>query len=85
MLQDERVNVWYTAPTAIRMLMRVGDELPRKFDLSALRFVASVGEPLHAEGVLWGRDALGLPIHDISAPGGARGIRRDSRAALGAR
>jgi acetyl-CoA synthetase len=63
-LQDERVNVWYTAPTAIRMLMRVGDEMPRKFDLSALRFVASVGEPLHAEAVLWGRDALGLPIHD---------------------
>lgn len=63
-LQDERVSVWYTAPTAIRMLMRVGDEMPRKFDLSALRFVASVGEPLHAEAVLWGRDVLGLPIHD---------------------
>jgi acetyl-CoA synthetase len=63
-LQDERVSVWYTAPTAVRMLMRVGDQMPRKFDLTALRFVASVGEPLHAEAVLWGRDALGLPIHD---------------------
>jgi acetyl-CoA synthetase len=63
-LQDERVSVWYTAPTAVRMLMRVGEEMPRKFDLSALRFVTSVGEPLHAEAVLWGRDALGLPIHD---------------------
>jgi acetyl-CoA synthetase len=63
-LQDQRVSVWYTAPTAIRMLMKAGPELPRKFDLSALRFVASVGEPLNAEAVLWGRDALGLPIHD---------------------
>jgi acetyl-CoA synthetase len=63
-LQDQCVSVWYTAPTAIRMLMKAGAELPRKFDLSALRFVASVGEPLHAEGVLWGQAALGLPIHD---------------------
>jgi acetyl-CoA synthetase len=63
-LQHERVSVWYTAPTAVRMLMRVGDEMPSKFDLSALRFVASVGEPLHAEAVVWGRDVLGLPIHD---------------------
>jgi acetyl-CoA synthetase len=63
-LQEQRVNVWYTAPTAVRMLMRVGDELPRRFDLSSLRFAASVGEPLHAEAVLWGRDVLGLPIHD---------------------
>jgi len=63
-LQDQRVSVWYTAPTAIRMLMKAGAELPKKFDLSALRFVASVGEPLNAEAVLWGRDALGLPIHD---------------------
>src|SRR3990172_418820 len=63
-LQDQRVSVWYTAPTAIRMLMKAGAELPRKYDLSALRFVASVGEPLNAEAVLWGRDALGLPIHD---------------------
>jgi acetyl-CoA synthetase len=64
LLQDRRVSVWYTAPTAIRMLMKAGPELPRKFDLSALRFVASVGEPLNPEAVLWGRDVLGLPIHD---------------------
>jgi len=63
-LQDERVAVWYTAPTAIRMLMKAGPELPRKFDLSSLRFIASVGEPLNPEAVLWGRDVLGLPIHD---------------------
>ncbi|HET9983296.1 MAG TPA: acetate--CoA ligase [Longimicrobiales bacterium] len=63
-LQDERVTVWYTAPTAIRMLMKAGDELPRRYDLSRLRFVASVGEPLNPEAVVWGRDALGRPIHD---------------------
>ena len=63
-LQDERVTVWYTAPTAIRMLMRAGMELPRRYDLSQLRFIASVGEPLNPEGVVWGQEALGLPIHD---------------------
>jgi acetyl-CoA synthetase len=63
-LQEQRVTVWYTAPTAVRMLMKLGAELPRKFDLSALRFVASVGEPLNPEGVVWGEEVLGLPIHD---------------------
>ncbi len=64
MLQDEKVSVWYTAPTAIRMLMKAGPELARKFDLTSLRFIASVGEPLNPEAVWWGKDALGLPIHD---------------------
>jgi acetyl-CoA synthetase len=63
-LQRERVTSWYTAPTAVRMLMRAGAELPRRYDLSRLRFVASVGEPLNPEAVLWGDEALGLPIHD---------------------
>jgi len=63
-LQDQRVSVWYTAPTAIRMLMKAGPELPRRFDLGALRFVASVGEPLNPEAVVWGAEALGHPIHD---------------------
>ena len=44
--------------------MKAGPELPRKFDLSSLRFIASVGEPLNPEAVLWGREVLGLPIHD---------------------
>ena len=63
-LEKHRVNVWYTAPTAIRMLIRAGDELPKRFDLSALRFIASVGEPLHPEAVVWGQQVLGRPIHD---------------------
>jgi acetyl-CoA synthetase len=63
-LQGHRVSVLYTAPTAVRMLMRAGADLAREFDLSSLRFVASVGEPLNPEGVVWGQDALGRPIHD---------------------
>ena len=63
-LQDERVTVWYTAPTAIRMLMKAGADAARPFDLSALRLICSVGEPLNPEAVLWGEEVLGLPIHD---------------------
>ena len=63
-LAEQRVSVWYTAPTAIRMLIRAGDDLPRRYDLSALRFIASVGEPLNPEAVVWGQRVLGLPIHD---------------------
>lgn len=63
-IQDHRVTVWYTAPTAIRMLMRAGAKLARSFDLSSLRVVASVGEPLSPEAIRWGRQALGRDIHD---------------------
>ncbi len=63
-LQDEAVRVWYTAPTAIRMLMKHGPDLARRFDLSALRFAASVGEPLNPEAVIWGQEVLGRPFHD---------------------
>ncbi|MEU8246485.1 acetate--CoA ligase [Nonomuraea sp. NPDC048916] len=64
LLRDQRVTVWYTAPTALRMLMRSGDALPREYDLSRLRFIASVGEPLNPEVAVWGLHALGLPVHD---------------------
>jgi acetyl-CoA synthetase len=63
-LEAERVTVWYTAPTAIRMLMKAGVELPKKYRFPELRFIASVGEPLNPEAVWWGTEALGLPIHD---------------------
>jgi len=63
-IRDEAVSVWYTAPTAIRMLMKVGAEAASEYDLSSLRFVASVGEPLNPEAVVWGTKALHLPIHD---------------------
>ena len=63
-LEDYKVTVWYTAPTAIRMLMKSGVELPQTFDLSNLRFAASVGEPLNPEAVEWGVEAIGMPFHD---------------------
>jgi acetyl-CoA synthetase len=63
-LADERVSVWYTAPTAIRMMMKAGTELVRAREYPHLRFVGSVGEPLNPEGVVWGEEAFGLPFHD---------------------
>jgi acetyl-CoA synthetase len=63
-LQDQRVTVWYTAPTAIRMLMKTGADFPKQFDLSGLRLMASVGEPLNPEAVVWGVQAFGKPFHD---------------------
>jgi acetyl-CoA synthetase len=63
-LQEQQVTVWYTAPTAIRRLMRL-DLTPRKaYNLSHLRLIHSVGEPLNPEAVAWGVNQLGLPIHD---------------------
>jgi acetyl-CoA synthetase len=63
-LEEQAVTVWYTAPTAIRMLMKAGDEAREGRDLSALRFIASVGEPLNPAAVIWGEETFGLPIHD---------------------
>jgi acetyl-CoA synthetase len=63
-IQEQRVTVWYTAPTAIRMLMKAGAELARRYDLSSLRFLASVGEPLNPEAVHWSRETYGRPFHD---------------------
>ncbi|WP_432695510.1 acetate--CoA ligase [Marinobacterium sp. YM272] len=63
-LQDQGVTVWYTAPTAIRMLMKLGTDLAKQYHFNRLRFVASVGEPLNPEAVVWGQDALGMAIHD---------------------
>ena len=63
-LAKERVTVWYTAPTAIRMMMKLGREALQDLDLSALRFMASVGEPLNPEAVVWSAEAFGHPFHD---------------------
>ncbi len=63
-LQEQKVSVWYTAPTAIRMLMKAGTEIREKYDLSALRFIASVGEALNPEAVVWGYKTFGTPFHD---------------------
>ncbi|TKJ44421.1 acetate--CoA ligase [candidate division TA06 bacterium B3_TA06] len=63
-IADHKVTVWYSAPTAIRMLMKQGEEIVKKYDLSSLRYLASVGEPLNAEAVHWSRQAYGLPFND---------------------
>lgn len=63
-IQDYNVSVWYTAPTAIRMLMAQGLETVKKYTLTSLRHLASVGEPLNPEAVVWGLKAFGLPFHD---------------------
>jgi acetyl-CoA synthetase len=63
-IRDERISVWYTAPTAIRMLKKSGASLARQYDLRSLRFLGSVGEPLNPEAVVWGVEAFGRPFHD---------------------
>jgi acetyl-CoA synthetase len=63
-IQKHRVTVWYSAPTAIRLLMREGTDLVRKFDLSSLRHLCSVGEPLNPEAVIWSEQAFGRPFLD---------------------
>jgi len=63
-LADERVTIWYTAPTALRMLKRIGPEPLAGHDLGALRFIASVGEPLNPEVVVWTDQVYGRPAHD---------------------
>lgn len=63
-IQKHRVTMWYSAPTAIRMLMKEGTELVKKYDLSCLRHLCSVGEPLNAEAVLWSKEAFGKPFYD---------------------
>ncbi len=63
-IAKHRISVWYSAPTAIRLLMRDGNEIVKKHDLSCLRHLCSVGEPLNAEGVLWSKEVFGLPFHD---------------------
>jgi len=63
-LRDQRVTVWYTAPTAIRMMMKAGTAAVRRYAYPALRFLASVGEPLNPDAVRWGDEAFDHPFHD---------------------
>jgi len=63
-IEKNRITVWYSAPTAIRSLMKAGDEIVKKFNLSSLRHLASVGEPLNPEAVNWSLRVFGKPFHD---------------------
>lgn len=63
-VQKHKITVWYTAPTAIRLLMKDGVQAVKKYDLSSLRHLISVGEPLNAEAVIWSEEAFDKPFHD---------------------
>jgi acetyl-CoA synthetase len=63
-IEKYRISMWYSAPTAIRSLMKAGEEVIKKYDLSCLRHLASVGEPLNAEAVIWSEKVFGHPFLD---------------------
>jgi len=63
-IEKYRVTVWYSAPTAIRSLMKAGEEVVKNYDLTSLRHLASVGEPLNSEAVIWSQRVFGKPFHD---------------------
>ncbi len=63
-IQKHRITVWYSAPTAIRSLMKAGEEKVKEYNLSSLRHLASVGEPLNAEAVVWSEKVFGKPFLD---------------------
>jgi acetyl-CoA synthetase len=67
LIEKYRVSIFYTAPTALRTFMKWGDELPSGFDLSSLRVLGSVGEPINPEAWMWYREVIGhnnCPIVD---------------------
>ncbi|UMT79854.1 acetate--CoA ligase [Staphylococcus roterodami] len=64
MIEDFKVTIWYTAPTALRMLMSAGDDIVNKYDLSSLRAILSVGEPLNPEVIKWAKNVYGLTVLD---------------------
>jgi acetyl-CoA synthetase len=63
-IEKYKISMWYSAPTAIRSLMKAGDEVVKKYDLSSLRLLASVGEPLNSEAVIWSEKVYGKPFLD---------------------
>jgi acetyl-CoA synthetase len=67
MIQDHKVSIFYTAPTAIRSLIKSGGDLPKKYDLTSLRLLGSVGEPINPEAWMWYHNEVGggrCPIVD---------------------
>ena len=63
-IEKHKISMWYSAPTAIRSLMKAGDEVIKKYDLSSLRHLASVGEPLNSEAVIWSEKVFGKAFLD---------------------
>ncbi|NTW34367.1 MAG: AMP-binding protein, partial [Bacteroidetes bacterium] len=64
LLEEEKISIWYTAPTALRMLMREDSSVFKKHNLQKLKYIFSVGEPLNPEIIYWSRDLLGKDIYD---------------------
>lgn len=64
LIDKHNVTIWYTAPTAIRMLMKAGKDLIKKYSFKSLRHLASVGEPLNPEAIRWGLEVFKKPFHD---------------------
>jgi len=64
LIEKLKITVWYTAPTALRMLMKAGLDIVEAHNLNSLRYIASVGEPLNPEVIRWGKQAFGLSIYD---------------------
>lgn len=64
MIEAFKVTIWYTAPTALRMLMSAGDDIVQKYNLSTLRSILSVGEPLNPEVIKWAKSAYGKRVLD---------------------
>ena len=63
-IEKNKISMWYSAPTAIRSLMKAGDEIIKNYDLTSLRHLASVGEPLNSEAVIWSEKIFGKPFLD---------------------
>lgn len=63
-IEKRKITMWYSAPTAIRSLMKAGEELIKQYNLSSLRHLASVGEPLNAEAVIWSEKVFGKAFLD---------------------
>ena len=63
-IQKYKVTMWYSAPTAYRMLMSSGEAIPKQYDLSSLRHICSVGEPLNPEALKWIKKITGLAPHE---------------------
>ncbi|MDA3955013.1 MAG: acetate--CoA ligase [Bacteroidales bacterium] len=63
-IEKRKITMWYSAPTAIRSLMKAGNEIIKQYDLSSLRHLASVGEPLNAEAVIWSEKVFGKAFLD---------------------
>jgi acetyl-CoA synthetase len=82
LLRDEKVTIWYSAPTALRMLMREDAELFKSYNLGALRHIFSVGEPLNPEVIAWSRTALGKDIYDTWFQSETGGIMITNRPGL---